>query len=128
MSQTLTAMDVIEFLSQGQVQLHGQLIAASKSYWEPNKEGPAFFAFVIELSLNRDKIDWKTLFIAIESVLKDPLYANYSDQVATHILEGLSNKVANGNLAPEILTKNAGPLAQDHMKKWELAMSKKTIF
>jgi len=128
MTQTLNAMDVIEFLSKGQPHLYGQLTAAAKSYWEPSQEGPAFFAFAIEIGLNHEKVDWKVLFTAIETVLENPVYATYSDRVATHILEGLSNEVANGELAPEVLTKNAGPLARDHMKKWELAMSKKTIF
>jgi hypothetical protein len=126
--EKLTSLDVIRFLSNGQNEIAASIQKGAEEYWDPDHQGTAFFAFVNELMAHKDTINWSVLFTAIETVLSDPKYEAYADTVMTHVLEDLSNAVANKALEAKCLTDHAGPLARAHMKSWELAMDGKTIF
>jgi hypothetical protein len=126
--ENLSSLEVIHILTQGQTEIAADIQKGVEDYWDPKHEGVAFMAFVNEIMLHKVEVNWSLLFAAIEMILSDPQYHAHADTVRTHVLEHLSNAVANKNLAPECLIENAGPLARAHMKSWELAMDGKTIF
>jgi hypothetical protein len=127
-NENLTSLDVIRFLLVGQGEIAASIQRGAEDYWDPAQQGTVFFAFVNELMTHKDVVNWSVLFTAIETVLSDPKYETHADTVMTHVLEDLSNAVANKALDTKCLTENAGPLARAHMKSWELAMDGKTIF
>jgi hypothetical protein len=118
--ENLSSLEVIHILTQGQTEIAADIQKGVEDYWDPKHEGVAFMAFVNEIMLHKVEVNWWLVFGGFELIV--------CDTVRTHVLEHLSNAVANKNLAPECLIENAGPLARAHMKSWELAMDGKTIF
>lgn len=127
-SENMNVLEVIKFLCEGQGELGAEILKSIEADWDPKSPGVSFMDFSVEIGMRKDLVDWKRLLTNIEATLTQPLYADHADTIMTHLLEGLSNKVANGGLPAQILVDYAGPKSRDYLKSWELAMSGKTIF
>lgn len=128
-AKNMNVLDVVRFLCEGQDEnLVNEIMKGVEEYWDPKSPGVGFLSFSVEVGIRKELIDWQRLLRNIETTLTDARYAEHADTIRTHTLEGLSNRVANGNLPAQILLDYAGPLSRAHMKSWELMMSGKTIF